>query len=765
MKLKLVLLLASISLATFAYGQTRQQIDNLYTFARLYGYVRYFHPSDAAAVTDWDNLAIYGAQQVEQAANHAALQQVLERIFLPIAPSLRIYPTANNSTFTPSIITPADTSGMLAVCWQHNGYGIASNRTFYQSVRANGYIKQTVPNPSRNLSFINGTIAAKPYRGQKIRFSAAIKAVDLGEGTAHLWLEVARADSSTGFYENMRFRPFTGVNKAWRRDTITGKVDGDAETITFGCFIQNKGRLLIDDIKLEIATDKGWETVSGADGDFESDKPDMAPAYWHFKASDKYFIVKTTDQQAFTGQHALYLERKSMSGGIENTAPLFNTTLPAGTIIKKDIGNGLSITMPVALWGNGDYTYPLTDTTQTILQNKAIAAKLPSILSGENRYVRLADLIITWNVIQHFHPYYSEWITDWDADLRESLDASYKNKTTLDFRTTLSTLLAKLRDGHVIVYHPDMLNTAYLPIQWAWVEQQAVIIRVLDPRIQLQPGDVVTAINGLPASDYINNISHSVSGGTLSAIMRKTLNAIAQGPKDATILLSVKSAGKGVRNVKLPFTMSEEDYSRLDPAINDYRRIDSGIIYVNLTSLPWEKLDKQLPELSKAAAVIFDLRGYPKDENGVRILPYLLKQQEHAKWLYQQQIILPDHEKTTWDGDGWKLTPMSPHIGGKVIFLTNGNAGSYAESVMGYVKGQHLATIIGEPTAGANGNVIKVSLPGGYTFNFTGLKATNHDGTQHYMKGVQPDITVHKTVKGIREGRDEQLAKAIEICK
>jgi len=84
---------------------------------------------------------------------------------------------------------------------------------------------------------------------------------------------------------------------------------------------------------------------------------------------------------------------------------------------------------------------------------------------------------------------------------------------------------------------------------------------------------------------------------------------------------------------------------------------------------------------------------------------------------------------------------------------------------MGYVKGQHLGTIVGENTAGANGNIVTVRLPGRYSFVFTGLKVTNHDGSQHYMKGVQPDITVHKTIRGIREGRDEQLAKAIEICK
>lgn len=33
------------------------------------------------------------------------------------------------------------------------------------------------------------------------------------------------------------------------------------------------------------------------------------------------------------------------------------------------------------------------------------------------------------------------------------------------------------------------------------------------------------------------------------------------------------------------------------------------------------------------------------------------------------------------------------------------------------------------------------------------------------MKGIRPDITVTRTVKGIQEGRDELLDKAIEICK
>ena len=53
-----------------------------------------------------------------------------------------------------------------------------------------------------------------------------------------------------------------------------------------------------------------------------------------------------------------------------------------------------------------------------------------------------------------------------------------------------------------------------------------------------------------------------------------------------------------------------------------------------------------------------------------------------------------------------------PYLGNKnVVFMTNGSAISYAESYMGYIEGYKLATIIGQPTAGTNGNTNPLILP------------------------------------------------------
>lgn len=88
-KFLLILLAGFTSMAVVA--QDQQKIENLVTFAKLYGYVKYFHPSDEAASIDWERFAIYGAQRVENARDSRELRRRLEGLFLPIAPSIKLY--------------------------------------------------------------------------------------------------------------------------------------------------------------------------------------------------------------------------------------------------------------------------------------------------------------------------------------------------------------------------------------------------------------------------------------------------------------------------------------------------------------------------------------------------------------------------------------------------------------------------------------------------------------------------------------------------
>jgi C-terminal processing protease CtpA/Prc len=84
---------------------------------------------------------------------------------------------------------------------------------------------------------------------------------------------------------------------------------------------------------------------------------------------------------------------------------------------------------------------------------------------------------------------------------------------------------------------------------------------------------------------------------------------------------------------------------------------------------------------------------------------------------------------------------------------------------MGYIEGLKLAEIVGSPTAGTNGNIFLLPLPGGFRFSWTGMKVTKFDGSQHHLIGIQPTVPLERTLKAVREGRDEYIEKALQIIK
>jgi C-terminal processing protease CtpA/Prc len=115
---------------------------------------------------------------------------------------------------------------------------------------------------------------------------------------------------------------------------------------------------------------------------------------------------------------------------------------------------------------------------------------------------------------------------------------------------------------------------------------------------------------------------------------------------------------------------------------------------------------------------------------------------------------------------GWYINPRAPRIAGRVVFLTDERAISYAESVMGYVKDRRLGVVVGGPTAGTNGNVATFETPGRFAVAFTAMRVTRHDGTSPFhLLGVVPDIPVVPTLPALRAGRDEVLERGLTVVR
>ena len=43
------------------------------------------------------------------------------------------------------------------------------------------------------------------------------------------------------------------------------------------------------------------------------------------------------------------------------------------------------------------------------------------------------------------------------------------------------------------------------------------------------------------------------------------------------------------------------------------------------------------------------------------------------------------------------------------------------------------------------------------------MKVLKHDGSRHHGVGILPTVPISRTIRGIREGRDELLDRAVAI--
>ena len=100
---------------------------------------------------------------------------------------------------------------------------------------------------------------------------------------------------------------------------------------------------------------------------------------------------------------------------------------------------------------------------------------------------------------------------------------------------------------------------------------------------------------------------------------------------------------------------------------------------------------------------------------------------------------------------------------GKLVVLVNELTQSQAEYTSMAFRAGDNTIIIGSTTAGADGNVSTIFLPGGMRTMISGIGVYYPNGKETQRVGIVPDIEVKPTIEGIRKGKDELMEKAIEI--
>lgn len=711
------------------------EIENLVAFSRLYGTVRWFYPGDEAANFDWDRFAAYGAGRVRQAQGRAQLQATLEELFLPVASNLRIYIEGDAAPATGRLL-PSDAADLQLVAWQHLGAGLGQVDSTYKSLRLNREAPRT-----GNGGGFNQSIDATPWRGQKLRLRAAVRTAVSGAGNqANLSLIVANGVGKSSFVDNMKDRPITGSD--WQVYEIEGSVAADATMIFCGAFLRGDGRMWVDAFDLQAAPQgtEDWASLPVVDVGFEQPG---GLTKWN-RHSRIHAYTADTDRP-YAGTQSLRVDAPEPL-----KAPLFAEHAMPGETADLALGAGLRAQVPLALYSDAEGTWPRDSAYALEALKAAIKAMGPIGNDAQDSRLRLAGVLITWNVFQHFYPYFDVAAVDWAAELPRALQSALQDMDAAAHVRNLQRLVAASGDGHGNVYWPQRPAVWFLPFRAEWVEERVVIVRSLEPS-KFEPGDVILGVDDVDAVNSVRDAS-SLIAGSPQWKRHRALEQFGSGVEGRNARVQVQ---RGDGEIMVETTLKQRSPVPL-PERPKIAELQPGIWYVDLGAASMDEIRPQLDALAKAEGVIFDLRGYPKGNH--EVLRHLMREPEAAQWMAIPKITRPDHDfRAGHQSFGWNLQPAEPHIGGRVAFLTDGRAISYAESIMAYVEAQKLGAIIGAPTAGTNGGIRNFPLPGGLSVVFTGMRVLRHDGSRLLGIGIPPTLPVRPTVAGLRAGRDEVL--------
>ncbi|PSQ88805.1 MAG: peptidase S41, partial [Bacteroidetes bacterium QH_2_63_10] len=144
---------------------------------------------------------------------------------------------------------------------------------------------------------------------------------------------------------------------------------------------------------------------------------------------------------------------------------MFDERPRPGATVEKPVGRGLSAQVPPALYSRDGRTLrPDAAPPAEPMQARLDSLALPH--SGTALFA--ANVVVAWNVFQHFYPYFDVVDVDWTDVLGRSLRRALVDRSEDEFRRTLQRLVAQLQDGHGRVSPSPVLSS-----EWPFLLERA----------------------------------------------------------------------------------------------------------------------------------------------------------------------------------------------------------------------------------------------------------------------------------------------------
>ena len=378
---------------------------------------------------------------------------------------------------------------------------------------------------------------------------------------------------------------------------------------------------------------------------------------------------------------------------------------------------------------------------------------------------QLLALFRFWNIVQYWSPYRDIMGEDWNQVLLAFVPRVALAKTSEDYQLQMMALIARAHDTHANLWSSLQLRPpagpCQLPVNMRFIENRAVVAGYRDatagPATGLVPGDVLEALDGVPIPQLLQRWRPYYGASNEAAALRDIGNALTNGPcEDSKLRLLRGNDALELTAKRLPKNSGGSVFHDLPG--ETFRRLTDGVAYLKLSSVKAADVAHYIDSAAGIKGLIIDLRNYPS-EFVVYSLGALLvdKETPFARFtvgdLSNPGAFHFDHEVS--------LTPGQPHYSGKLVILVDEVTLSQAEYTSMAFRSAPNAYVIGSTTAGADGNVSAVPLPGGFRSLISGIGVFYPDKRPTQRVGILPDLEVKPTIAAIRAGRDELLEAAL----
>jgi C-terminal processing protease CtpA/Prc len=629
-------------------------------------------------------------------------------------------------------------------------------------------------------------------------------------GFAGLWMREDGPGGSLEF-DNMQRRGLRD-STPWTEYAITLPIHADARELFFGVLIAGEGTVWADDLRLLVDGRPVWEaprvvrppTVFETDREFDDGsrvaRGELAPGQieslavlgqvWGFlkyhhpriAAGELHWdyelfrvlpaVLAATDPRSRNAELLVWARKLGSPAACDACAPPAADAhlLPPLDWIRDGsrLGPELAAHLSAVHRGRATdkehfYISAQRGVGNPIFRNEAVhAAEVPDV------GYRLLALFRFWNMVSYWFPYRDVIGEDWDRVLREMVPRFVAADDSDAYRLATLALAARVNDTHANVWNAldvqPPRGDCRLPIAVRFVEDRPVIV---DPALDgsetssdLRRGDVIVALDGRPVESLIAEWSPYYPASNQPSRRRDIAREMTRGPCES-VALGVEREGAPhlfrADRVKVDETALRAQFTHDRPG-DAFQKLADDVAYLKLSSVELSQVEGYLERARGTRGWVIDIRNYPSAfvvfELGRRFVD------EPTPFARFTVPDLGNPGAFSW-GEPLTLTPHVERYQGKVTILVDEVSLSNAEYTAMALRAGPRALVVGSTTAGADGNVSSIVLPGGLQTQISGIGVFYPDRRPTQRVGIVPDIVVEPTIAGIRDGRDEVLERAL----